>query len=380
MKVAEICVGLTAVLVCTSGSCSAQMMSPIVEHKTPIERVLQRELPMPGFGISASRNQIMNRLEYALEHKWLTGAQVQQLCNDLKIISDREESCRDENRKLSYAATATLAKQLNGLNERFEEMVFQREQSGSDLDALRARRSLMVQRVSKAESDGVLTSKKAQELSSEINSVTTPLNRTRINSEESQTITAHLADLKKRIDEQVNAASIASKESPSNKTQGETKTAATTVAGTKNPPGTTTAVATKSTVVNSSVATNSPAGSNSAATKSAVAPKTFSATRSLSATKSLIAAKLRPGTKAPSTIPAKKTAVAQTVSQAEIDAASTPTLRPAIDAPPVAPSPTESKAQEAAIKSFTTKVKAPFASLSPSKLKEKFQNLKKQIM
>ncbi len=215
MKAANNCLGIIASLAITCSICSAQqspLVNEISEAKTPIEHVLQSQLPMPGFGISSTRNQIMNRLQYALEHKWLSSTQVQQLCNELKVITDREESKRDADGKLDFAARSSLAKQLNSLNDRFEEMVLVKEQTSTTIDGLRARKALLIQRISKAESNGKLTSKKAQELNREIATVSTALSHNNISDEESKTITSSLSYMNKVIDEQISNTELASKE------------------------------------------------------------------------------------------------------------------------------------------------------------------------
>ncbi|MBX9719791.1 MAG: hypothetical protein K2X81_00210 [Candidatus Obscuribacterales bacterium] len=187
------------------------MNNEIGEAKTPIEHILQSQLRMPGFGISSTRNQIMNRLQYALEHKWLSAVEVLQLCNELKVITDREESKRDADGKLDFGARSSLAKQLSSLNDRFEEMVLLKEQASPTIDGLRARRALLIQRVSKAESNGKLNSKKAQELNREIATVTTALSHNNISDEESKTITSSLSYMNKLIDEQISNTELASK-------------------------------------------------------------------------------------------------------------------------------------------------------------------------
>lgn len=217
MKVSIISVVLMAEAAFAAIPCHAQQadfMTVPGEAKTPIERTLQIELPMPGFGISSSRTQLMNRFEYALDHKWLTAEQVQQLCNELKVITDRTESNRDEKGKLSYEQTASAAKQLNSLNARFEELVLHKEQSSSNLDGLRARRALMIQRVSKAESDGKLNSQRAEELIAEINALSSSLNRKRVHPDELKTTESNLSRLSQRIDQQLSNTAIATRELP----------------------------------------------------------------------------------------------------------------------------------------------------------------------
>lgn len=187
-----------------------QIMNTFSDARSPIEHTLQNELAMPGMGISASRNQIMNRFQYALDHKWLTSTQVQDLCNDLKTITDREENSRDANGKLSYESRALAAKQLNALNDHFEQLVLSKEQSRSNIDGLRARRAAIIQKVSKAESDGVLTSKDAEALHLEVTALSTSLKRKQLSEEELKTTADDLADLDKRVDDQlVKAAEIA---------------------------------------------------------------------------------------------------------------------------------------------------------------------------
>jgi hypothetical protein len=142
------------------------------DSKTPIENELASpELAMPGFGISSSRSQLMKRFEYALDHKWLTSAQVDQFCNDLKNISDKETSLRDESGNLNGSSRSTIAKQLASLNNRFEDTVLVREQSNPGIEGLQAREALMLQRVGAAVSQGKMTHKKAAEMKQEIKSI-----------------------------------------------------------------------------------------------------------------------------------------------------------------------------------------------------------------
>lgn len=187
-----------------------QIINTVSDARSPIEHVLQSELAMPGLGISASRNQIMNRFQYALDHKWLSAAQVQDFCNELKTITDREEKSRDENGKLSYEARASAAKQLNSLNDRFEQAVLSKEQSRSNIDGLRARRAVLLQKVSKAESDGVLNLKTVESLNLEIAAAGASLKRKQLAEEELQSTSDDLAELDKRIDDEIaKAAAIA---------------------------------------------------------------------------------------------------------------------------------------------------------------------------
>lgn len=218
MKAALLSLSLFAGLAFVALPCAAQqtqIMNTFSDARSPIEHTLQNELAMPGMGISASRNQIMNRFQYALDHKWLTSAQVQDLCNDLKTITDREESSRDANGKLSYESRALVAKQLNALNDRFEQLVLSKEQSRSNIDGLRARRAVIIQKVSKAESDGILTSKDAEALNFEITAAGSPLKRKQLSEDELKATAEDLSELDKRIDEQlVKAAEIAAAPPP----------------------------------------------------------------------------------------------------------------------------------------------------------------------
>lgn len=187
-----------------------QIINTVSDSKSPIEHVLQNELAMPGMGISASRNQIMNRFQYALDHKWLTGVQVQDLCNELKGITDRGENSRDENGKLSYESRASVAKQLNSLNDRFEQMVLSKEQSRSNIDGLRARRASIFQKVSKAEADGILTNKGAESLNFEITAAASSLKRKQLSEDELSSLADDLSELDKRVDDEITkAAAIA---------------------------------------------------------------------------------------------------------------------------------------------------------------------------
>lgn len=145
----------------------------IDEARTPIEVELQSgELQMPGFGIGSTRAMLIKRFQYALDHKWLAPGQVDQLCNDLKHITDREQGQRDASGKLSFESRSSLAKQLAELNDRFEDMVLVREQSSPGLDGIVARRAMMVQKINKSVGSGRLSARKATELKAQIATAT----------------------------------------------------------------------------------------------------------------------------------------------------------------------------------------------------------------
>lgn len=217
MKASVIWAGILSGLVFASLPVSAQQfwyVPHMDEAKTPIEQVLQSDLAMPGFGIGSTRAQIIKRFQHALEHKWLTAAQVEQLCNELKIITDRESTQRDPGGKLSFEARTSLAKQLNELNDRFEEMVLVREQSSPGLDGLKARRAMMIQRVNKAVGDGKLSSKRAVELKTEIAAATAELPQTDISEAAAKKIATALNTINVSIEGQLRPPAVANRVVP----------------------------------------------------------------------------------------------------------------------------------------------------------------------
>ncbi len=183
----------------------------IDETRTPIEKILQSDLAMPGLGIDASRAKIIKRFEYAMEHKWLSAGQVGQLCNDLKGITDREQSQRDSNGKLSFEARASLAKRLNELNERFEDMVLVKEQSSAGMDGLLARRAAAVKRINKAEEDGKISSKKSLELKNEIAAAMASLPSNGSSDEATKKVSSSLNEISSKIDGQLQPSSLANR-------------------------------------------------------------------------------------------------------------------------------------------------------------------------
>ena len=185
------------------------------EAKTPVEVQLESpELAMPGFGIGSSRTMLLKRFQYATEHKWLSAQQVDQLCNDMKKITDKESSMRDADGKLSYDSRASLAKQLNELNDRFEELVLVREQSNPGIEGLQAREALMIQRVTLAVNQGKMTAKKAAEMKAEIRQTMAELPAKDISEEKSREIASNLNRISGSLEKDLRGPSMASRATP----------------------------------------------------------------------------------------------------------------------------------------------------------------------
>lgn len=217
MKANNLCVAVVLGLFANCGTVYAQQfwyVPHIDEAKTPVEQVLQTDLAMPGFGIGSTRATLIKRFQYALEHKWLAANQVEQFCNDLKTITDREQGQRDDGGKLSFESRVSLAKQLNELNDRFEEQVLVREQSNPGLDGLRARRAMMIQRVNRAVGEGKLTSRKAIELKEEISAATAELPEKDLTDDAAKKVSASLSAINNNIEGQLRPPSVANKPAP----------------------------------------------------------------------------------------------------------------------------------------------------------------------
>jgi hypothetical protein len=186
------------------------------EAKTPIEVQLQGpELAMPGFGIASTKAAIIKRLEYALDNKWLSASQDQQLCNDLKVISDREQSYRDADGKLSFKARNELARQLTELNNKFEELVLVREQSSPGVQGLLARQALMIERVNQAVAEGRINGRRGYQIKSEIKSVATQVPEKDISDEQAKKIAFELTRINNDIDhESMRVPAVAGRQTP----------------------------------------------------------------------------------------------------------------------------------------------------------------------
>ncbi|MBX9689638.1 MAG: hypothetical protein K2X27_23205 [Candidatus Obscuribacterales bacterium] len=185
------------------------------EAKTPIEMKLQSpELAMPGFGIGSTRATIIKRFEYALDHKWLSSAQVEKFCNDLKQITDKEQAQRDSSGKLPFEARTQLAKQLSELNDNFEETVLVREQSSPGIEGLQARRAMMIQRVNQAVAEGKMTHKKAQDLKAEIAAASAQMPEKDLSEELSHKIAGNLNKINVVIEKDLRGPSIANRVVP----------------------------------------------------------------------------------------------------------------------------------------------------------------------
>ena len=207
MRTATIWVTLCAGLLLSCAPSNAQQfwyIPHIDEARTPIEVELQSsELAMPGFGIGSTRAQLIKRFQYALEHKWLAPNQVDQLCNDLKQITDREQGQRDEAGKLSFESRSSLAKQLNELNDRFEDMVLVREQSNPGVDGLLARRAMMIQKINKANGAGRLSARKAAELKAQIATATTAIPEKDATDEQIKKVASSLNQINTEMDREL---------------------------------------------------------------------------------------------------------------------------------------------------------------------------------
>lgn len=185
------------------------------EARTPVEVELQSsELALPGFGIASTKSTIIKRLEYALDHKWLSASQDQQLCNELKAITDKEQSLRDENGKLSYQAKTELARQLTGFNDKFEELVLVREQSNPGIPGLQARQAMMVQRVNQALNDGKMTAKRAVQLKAEIREIAAEVPEKDISEDLSKQVAAGLNKINNDLDKDLRQPSMATRPLP----------------------------------------------------------------------------------------------------------------------------------------------------------------------
>lgn len=185
------------------------------EASTPIEAKLQSsELALPGFGIGSTRATIIKRLEYALDNKWLSSAQVEQLCNDLKAITDKEQGMRDSGGKLSFESRASLAKQLAELNDKFEEQVLVREQSNPGIEGIRAREAMMIQRVNQAVASGKMTGKQASQMKADIKSTTAQLPDKEINDELSKKISSNLNKINVALEKDLRGPSVATRVTP----------------------------------------------------------------------------------------------------------------------------------------------------------------------
>lgn len=185
------------------------------DAKTPIEEKLgSSELAMPGFGIGSTRAQLIKRFEYALEHKWLTSAQVEQFCNELKAITDKEQSQRDADGKLSFQTRSALAKQLNELNGRFEEIVLVREQNSPGVEGLKARQAMLNQRISYGISAGKLSNKRAAQLRAEIAEAVADMPEQDLSDEKSKQIASDLNKINASVEKDLRGPSIANRVTP----------------------------------------------------------------------------------------------------------------------------------------------------------------------
>ena len=130
MKTTKNCIGVLSILFLTCTAAYAEtawVVPPTDQHLSPIQRVLRSDLAMPGVGIAASKKQLTNRLQYALEHDWLSGEQIEQLKAELKAISDQEDSQRDETGNLTFESKMLLANQIFKLNAKFENITLKEE-------------------------------------------------------------------------------------------------------------------------------------------------------------------------------------------------------------------------------------------------------------
>lgn len=206
-------------LVMTCAPAGAQEQFWYVPHvddaKTPVEVQLESpELAMPGFGLGSTKAQIIKRIEFSLDHKWLPQNQVDQLCNDLKRISDKEQSLRDTEGKLSYDNRALIAKQLLDLNQKFEEQVLVREQSNPGIEGLQAREAMMIQRVNLALSQGKVTGRQAAEMKGEIRAVMANMPDKDLTDEQSREIASSLSKINNSLDKDFRNPSMASRVLP----------------------------------------------------------------------------------------------------------------------------------------------------------------------
>lgn len=219
MKTTSIWVSLLSGIILSSQAYAQAQQYWYVPHqdeaKTPIELKLESpELAMPGFGIGSSRTTLLKRFQYATEHKWLASQQVDQLCNDMKKITDKESSMRDADGKLNYEARASLARQLNELNDKFEELVLVREQSNPGIEGLQAREALMIQRVNLAVSQGKMTAKKAAEMKAEIRQTMAEVPEKDLSDEQSKQIASNLNKISGSLEKDLRGPSMASRLTP----------------------------------------------------------------------------------------------------------------------------------------------------------------------
>lgn len=116
------------VLACApSNAQQAWLVPPSDDRTTPVQQILKNDLAMPGVGLEATKKQITNRLQYALDHEWMTSEQVEQLKGELKAISDKEAADRDAEGKLPFESKVSLANQLFKLNAKFEDLALKEE-------------------------------------------------------------------------------------------------------------------------------------------------------------------------------------------------------------------------------------------------------------
>lgn len=186
------------------------------EARTPVEDALHsKELAMPGFGISSSRNMLMKRFQHALDHKWLSAEQVDRFCNELKKISDKEQGQRDENGSLSYQSVAHEAKQLHDLNNRFEEQVLIKEQANPGIEGLQARKALMLQRVAYGLSNGKFTARRAAEYKQQIRGVLSVVPESgKLDSEEEKDASSQLRRISTSLEKEISGPSLANRPAP----------------------------------------------------------------------------------------------------------------------------------------------------------------------
>lgn len=217
MRTTTIWVSMATLLVTCSPAGAQQFwyIPHIDEAKTPIESQLESpELSLSGLGIGSTRSQIIKRLQFATEHKWLTAAQVDQLCNDLKRITDKEASLRDASGKLSFQSRNSLAKQLSEFNQKFEEMVLVREQSNPGIEGLQAREAMMIQRVNLAVSQGKMTNKKAAQLKAEVRAAMADMPEKEITEEQTKKIATELSRISGVVEKDMHNPSMASRVVP----------------------------------------------------------------------------------------------------------------------------------------------------------------------
>jgi len=219
MKISNTWMGVVILgLVLTASPAKSQefwYVPHIDEAKTPVESELQSgDLAMPGFGLASTKSTIIKRLEYALDHKWLSSSQDQQLCNELKSITDKEQSFRDSDGKLNYSARAEIAKQLTDFNDKFEELVLVREQANPGIPGLQARQAMMLQRVSQAVNAGKMSDKRAGSLRYEIRSIAAEVPEKDITDEQTRKIAGELNRINGELDKDTHNSAVAAKPNP----------------------------------------------------------------------------------------------------------------------------------------------------------------------